>query len=220
MAAASFDPAKAGDVVLDLVDTINANRQYLSEIDGAIGDGDHGINMSKGFTACGERIRATQPPPGLAAAYEELATVLMDGIGGSMGPLYGSFFFGWAQALSGRPSVDAVAFGDALAAAVAAVAEIGGAAVGDKTLMDTLIPARDAYAEAVAGGASFVDALRAMAAGAERGRDSTRDLVAKVGRAARLGERSRGVLDAGATSCCLILQSIAASTERHLRADG
>ncbi len=220
MAAASFDPATAGDVVLDLVDVINANRQYLSEIDGAIGDGDHGINMSKGFTACGETLRALPQLPGLAAAYEELATVLMDGIGGSMGPLYGSFFFGWAQALSGRPSVDAVAFGDALAAAVASVAEIGGAAVGDKTLMDTLIPARDAYASAVAGGSSFVAALRTMAAAAEQGEDSTTDLVARVGRAARLGERSRGVLDAGATSCCLILQSIAASTERHLQAAG
>lgn len=176
--------------------------------------------MSKGFTACGETLRALPQLPGLAAAYEELATVLMDGIGGSMGPLYGSFFFGWAQAFADRPSVDAVAFGDALAAAVAGVAEIGGASVGDKTLMDTLIPARDAYASAVAGGSSFVAALRTMAAAAEQGRDSTTDLVARVGRAARLGERSRGVLDAGATSCCLILQSIAASTERHLQAAG
>ena len=84
----------------------------------------------------------------------------------------------------------------------------------------SLIPARDAYASAVAGGSSFVAALRTMAAAAEQGRDSTTDLVARVGRAARLGERSRGVLDAGATSCCLILQSIAASTERHLQAAG
>ena len=216
MAAASFDPAKAGDVVLDLVDTINENRQYLSEIDGAIGDGDHGINMSKGFTTCGDRLRAEPQLPGLAGAYDELATVLMDGIGGSMGPLYGSFFFGWAESLAGQASVDARVFGDALAAAGAGVADVGGASVGDKTLMDTLVPARDAYAKALAGGASFADALAAMVAAAEAGKESTRDLVAKLGRASRLGERSRGVLDAGATSCFLILRSIARSTMRHL----
>ncbi len=220
MTAQSFDPGRAGDVVLDLVDTINTNRQFLSEIDGAIGDGDHGINMSKSFTACGERIRALQPPPGLAAAFAELATALMDGIGGSMGPLYGSFFFAWAEGLAGKDAIDAATFGSTLAAAVAAVAEIGGASVGDKTLMDTLVPARDAYAQALAGGASFSAALRAMVDAAEQGKESTRGLVARVGRAARLGERSRGVLDAGATSCFLILESLGASVERHLAAAG
>lgn len=83
----------AGEVVLDLIEIINANRVYLSEIDGAIGDGDHGINMSKGFSMCRDRLIATTNLPGLAEAFDVLGLTLLEDIGGSMGPLYGSFFW-------------------------------------------------------------------------------------------------------------------------------
>jgi dihydroxyacetone kinase len=99
---------------------------------------------------------------------------------------------------------------------VAAVVEMGDAKVGDKTLMDTLVPARDAFNAAVAAGQSFDDALLALGVAAGRGMESTRALQARIGRAARLGERSIGVLDAGATSCCLILQCMATSLQRRL----
>ena len=92
----------AGPIVLDLVETINANRAYLSEIDGLIGDGDHGINMSKGFTLCGEALRAHPELPGLAEGLDTLAMTLLEGIGGSMGPLYGSFFLGSRRRSPGR----------------------------------------------------------------------------------------------------------------------
>ena len=206
----------AGGIVLDLIATINDNRAYLSEIDGAIGDGDHGINMSKGFSQCGEALRAKSALPGLAEALDALAMTLLDGIGGSMGPLYGSFFLGLVNTLAAHARMDAALFGEALAAAVANVQGMGQALVGDKTLIDTLVPARDAYRAALAAGAGFADALQAMSRAAEAGKDSTKDLQARVGRSARLGPRSIGVLDAGATSCCLILQSIAASLQRHL----
>jgi dihydroxyacetone kinase-like protein len=98
--------------------------------------------------------------------------------------------------------------GEALKAAVDAIASISPAKVGDKTLIDTLIPALAAFEKAQAENKSFVEALEAMKIGAIEGRDSTRDMVAQLGRASRLGERSRGVLDAGATSCCLILVTI------------
>jgi dihydroxyacetone kinase len=93
---------------------------------------------------------------------------------------------------------------------------MGNAKVGDKTLIDTMVPALTRYREALSAGKSFSEALQAMSAAAEAGKNSTKDLQARIGRSARLGPRSIGVLDAGATSCCLILQSISTSLQRHL----
>ena len=152
----------------------------------------------------------------LPAALEQLSQALMDDIGGSMGPLYGEFFRGFVHTLAPHNQLDAALFGDALAAAVANVQGMGDAKVGDKTLIDTLVPALAAYREAEAAGAGFSDCLQALSAAAERGRDSTKNLQARIGRSARLGPRSIGVLDAGATSCCLILQSMARSLQRQL----
>ena len=207
---------QAGPIVLDLVDTINANRAYLSEIDGLIGDGDHGINMSKGFTLCGDALRAKPELPGLAEALDALAMTLLEGIGGSMGPLYGSFFLEMSAALAGKDTLDAQRFGEALSAGVTGVETVGSAKVGDKTLLDTLVPARDAFHAALANGADFAAALAAMTAAAEQGWQSTKALQARLGRAARLGERSIGVLDAGATSCFLLLKTLASSLQQRL----
>ena len=209
--------ASAGDVVRDLIATINANRAYLSEIDGLIGDGDHGINMSKGFTGCGARLDAMGPAANdLPKALEQLSQALMDDIGGSMGPLYGNFFLGFVTTLEPHAQLDATLFADSLAAAVANVQGMGNAQVGDKTLIDTMVPALNAFKDAVADESGFAEALQAMSAAAEAGKNSTKDLQARIGRSARLGPRSIGVLDAGATSCFLILQSISTSLQRHL----
>ncbi len=206
----------AGDVVLELIETINANRAYLSEIDGLIGDGDHGINMSKGFTICRERLLAEPSLPGLGESLDALAMTLLEGIGGSMGPLYGSFFMGLAETLAGHAQMDARLFGEALQAGVAGVQSVGDAKVGDKTLIDTLVPAREAYLAALATGADFAGALTAMVDAAEAGWQSTKNLQARIGRSARLGERSIGVLDAGATSCFLILKTLATALKAKL----
>lgn len=207
----------AGKVVRDLIDSINANRAYLSEIDGLIGDGDHGINMSKGFTGCATRLDALGAgADDLPKAFEQLSQALMDDIGGSMGPLYGNFFLGFVKTLEPHAQMDGALFGEALAVAVANVQSMGNAKVGDKTLIDTMVPALAAYREALASGAGFSAALQAMSAAAEAGRDSTKGLQARIGRSARLGPRSIGVLDAGATSCCLILQTIATSLRLQL----
>jgi len=209
--------AAAGDVVRDLIVCIVANREYLSEIDGQIGDGDHGINMAKGFLGCGARLdglgaRAQQLP----LALEQLSQALMDDIGGSMGPLYGRFFDGLSATLAPHAEVDASLFGEALDKALSNVQMLGNAQVGDKTLIDTLEPARSAFHTGRLSGSDFRECLQCMADAAAQGRDSTRDLQARIGRSARLGPRSIGVLDAGATSCCLILQSLAHSLQRHL----
>ncbi|PBI89253.1 PTS-dependent dihydroxyacetone kinase, dihydroxyacetone-binding subunit DhaK [Variovorax boronicumulans] len=217
VSGATLALAQAGPVVRDLIDAIVANRQHLSEIDGLIGDGDHGINMAKGFTGCGTRLDALGPrAASLPAALEQLSQALMDDIGGSMGPLYGRFFLGFVDTLAPHEQLDAALFGEALAVAVANVQAMGKAQVGDKTLIDTLVPARDAYAAALANGSDFAACLQAMGAAAQQGRDATKALQARIGRSARLGARSIGVLDAGATSCCLILQTLAASLQRRL----
>lgn len=211
--------ATNGSLVRELITTIVEHRQFLSDIDGLIGDGDHGINMAKGFTGCGTRLDALgERADVLPVALEQLSQALMDDIGGSMGPLYGNFFLGFVTVLEPHEHLDAGLFGEALAAAVAAVQRMGNAQVGDKTLIDTLVPARDAFAAALAGGADFHAALQAMAEAAERGKDSTQALQARIGRSARLGPRSIGVLDAGATSCWLILRAMARALQARLAA--
>jgi dihydroxyacetone kinase-like protein len=215
MSAQSIRIADAGYVVRDLIAVIRENRDYLSEIDAAIGDGDHGINMSKGFSQCAERLDRDGQGD-LAQALDALTESLMEGIGGSMGPLYGSFFMAFAETLKGHESLDAPLFGKALRQGLESVQDIGEAKVGDKTLIDTLQPAADAFDAAVAKGDDFAAALEAMSSAAEQGKDSTQDMQARIGRAARLGERSIGVIDAGATSCFLILRSMAQSISRRL----
>ncbi|MCC5954590.1 MAG: dihydroxyacetone kinase subunit L [Natronohydrobacter sp.] len=205
--------AGAGEILREIASVIVANKAWLSEIDGKIGDGDHGINMAKGFGRAAERI---SPEATLTEAMETLSDVLMSEIGGSMGPLYGMMFSDMADALSGADAIDSAAFGRMIRAGLDGVQDIGAAKVGDKTLLDALVPAVEAFELEQARGAAFGTALAAMRAAAENGRDSTVDMVAKIGRSARLGERSRGVLDAGASSCALILAGFAEGLSRRL----
>ena len=198
---------KDGRVIVDkLITAIQTNKEYLSDIDGLIGDGDHGINMNKGFTMCQERLEADMD---LTTALKTLSGVLMEEIGGSMGPLYGTFFRKMSRASKGQEIITRDVFCKMLADARTGVQELGSAKVGDKTLMDVLIPADEAYQAAVKADKDFKGCLEDMKAAADKGWQSTKDLVAKIGRASRLGERSRGVLDAGATSCNLLLQTMA-----------
>lgn len=209
---------RAGSMVRDLIAAIASHREFLSEIDGLIGDGDHGVNMAKGFNGCGARLDALDERQAarLPVALEQLSLALMDDIGGSMGPLYGRFFQGLADTFAGQPLLDGRLFAEALTHAVGNVQAMGRAQVGDKTLLDTLVPAQHAFTQALQSGAGFAQALQAMSAAAEAGKESTRQMQARVGRSARLGPRSIGVLDAGATSCWLILRTMAQSLQRLL----
>jgi dihydroxyacetone kinase-like protein len=211
----SFLNEEGSLIVYDLIATIQNNKEYLSEIDGAIGDGDHGINMNKGFTICKERLAGQKL--NLATALKTLGKVLLTEIGGSMGPLYGTLFIEMSKACDGKEEIDKQIFADMLNAALKGIQTLGNAKVGDKTLIDTLSPAVDTYLVMIEQGDSFEQALQAMVTAAEKGKESTRELVAKVGRASRLGERSRGVLDAGATSCYLMLASMAISIKALLK---
>ena len=207
----SFLNSRGKSIVLALVHTIQENTAYLSEVDGAIGDGDHGINMNKGFSRCEDLIKDRDI--NLTESLNTLGTVLLDDIGGSMGPLYGSFFLDMAAISQDKSEIDRYIFGEMLRAGLESIQGLGNAKLGDKTLLDTLIPAYQAYDMALSRKVSFKECLGDMMLAAEKGKESTRDMVAKVGRASRLGERSRGVLDAGATYCLLILQAFSISIE-------
>ncbi len=190
-----------------IVQEIQANREYLSEIDGLIGDGDHGINMSKGFTLFWSK--AKEQELNLASALNLLGRTLLTEIGGSMGPIYGTFFIEMSKQIRDIEEIDSAAFGKMLNAALSHIQSLGNAQVGDKTLVDTLAPAASAYHMALDDGKDFSECLILMKKAAMEGRDSTKDLMARMGRSSRLGERSRGVLDAGAVSCCMILCAMA-----------
>ena len=176
-----------------ICEAIHENAAYLSEIDGAIGDGDHGVNMNKGFLMAKERLRADMS---FSESMKTISRTLVMDIGGSMGPIYGTMFSRIARACKQEEKLTKEVFLKALQDALQGLQELAGAKEGDKTLIDTLAPAIRAYEQA-------------LQQGAEAGREHTKELVAKIGRAARLGERSRGYLDAGATSCCIILTTMA-----------
>ena len=196
-----------GRIIVDrLIQTIHQNRVYLSEIDGAIGDGDHGINMDKGFTMAEKEL--SDKPCGFSEALKTLGRILVDEIGGSMGPLYGTFFKRMARISKGSERIDAALVAAMLESSYEGIRSLGDAKVGDKTMLDTLDPAISGLKQAIGDGQDFSACMDAMTAAAEAGWKSTEDMIAKIGRASRLGERSRGTVDAGATSCFLLLKTM------------
>lgn len=199
-------------VVSAVIEAVCANRDYLSRVDAAVGDGDHGINMSKGFTIAGEEL-SKQPDADMSAGFLAISTVLVGKIGGSMGPLYGGFFRGLAMASKNEPIIDAAVMGNMLRKAYDRIALLTDAAVGDKTLIDVLDPAVRAYEEAEAGG-DLEACLGQMREAARNGLEATKGMAAKLGRGSRLGDRAIGHQDAGATSCYIILEALAEASLR------
>lgn len=194
-------------VLLNIVKAIQDNKTYLGDIDGLIGDGDHGMNMNKGFTLFETRFKNKDFT--FTEGLDELGNILFSEIGGSMGPIYGTIFMDTAEAGEDLNNITLSDLSTMLEAGLKGLQEIVEAQVGDKTLVDTLSPAVASLKFSAAGEDDYSTALKKMKAAAEAGKDSTKDLVAKFGRSSRLGERSRGVLDAGAVSCCIILSAMA-----------
>jgi len=203
----SFQNKDGKSVLLLMVKKIQNKKAYLGEVDGLIGDGDHGMNMNKGFTVFETRWKDKEF--NFTKGLEELGMILLDEIGGSMGPIYGTIFMEMAEAGEDLAEIGPGDLAAMLDAGLNGLGDIVEAKVGDKTLVDTLSPAVDTIKRAAAEGKDYKEALQEMKAAAETGRDSTKDMVAKFGRSSRLGERSKGVLDAGAASCCIILQAMA-----------
>ncbi len=201
-----------GQIGARLVAEMEANQQRLGEIDGAIGDGDHGVNMAKGFRLAGSRMGDRSLD--LAQSFEIIGETLLSDIGGSMGPLYGTFFKEMAATIAAEPVLTPALFSTMLSAGTEAVIDLGGASPGDKSLVDVLVPARQAFDSARNQGHGFAQSLSAMETAADQGLESTRGMVARIGRAARLGERSRGHLDAGAASSAIILSTLGSELRR------
>jgi phosphoenolpyruvate---glycerone phosphotransferase subunit DhaL len=188
--------------------TVAEQKGYLTELDSAIGDADHGINMDRGMKAVIAKIDGQQPTD-IGSLLKTVGMTLVSTVGGAGGPLYGTLFLQLGVATAGKETLEAPDWAAALDAAVTGVQARGKAELEDKTMIDALIPARDAYRQALEEGASFADALRRSAAAAEDGVKATVPLVARKGRASYLGERSAGHQDPGATSSWLLLKTIA-----------
>ncbi|QYH35433.1 dihydroxyacetone kinase subunit DhaL [Salinibacterium sp. M195] len=189
-------------------DLVTEKQSYLTELDSAIGDADHGSNMVRGMNAVVEKVGAAPA----AAADELLKSVgmtLVTSVGGAAGPLYGTLFLRMGVSAGSVTELDGAAFGASLRAGLDGVVARGKAEAGDKTMFDAINPALDAWDAAVAGGADIAAAASAALAAAEKGRDATEPLVARKGRASYLGERSAGHLDPGATSSTLLFQALA-----------
>lgn len=197
------------------------HKVALTDLDRAIGDGDHGINMDRGMRAVADRIHSATPgtPAALSGGSADdvgglLRTVgmtLLSKVGGASGPLYGTFFLEMGKAAGSSGELSDADLVSALDAGVAGVRKRGKAEPGDKTMVDALLPALDALRSAVDGGADLATALARAADAAEEGRDATKPLVARKGRASYLGERSAGHVDPGATSTALLLRTAAAT---------
>jgi dihydroxyacetone kinase phosphoprotein-dependent L subunit len=191
-----------------------AQRDHLTQLDSAIGDADHGINLARGFTAVQEALAgADTPTPGSVLLLT--GSTLISKVGGASGPLYGTAFRHAAKALGDKPEVDLPELAGALEAALAGVTKLGAARLGEKTMVDALAPAVAAFSAAVASGASAQDALAALTDAADAGAQDTIALQALKGRASYLGPRSVGHEDPGAASTALILHALRDAATRQ-----
>ncbi|GAA1322447.1 dihydroxyacetone kinase subunit DhaL [Leucobacter albus] len=189
-------------------DTVTAERQYLTDLDAAIGDADHGSNMSRGMAAAVAKIDEATPES-VGAFGKAVGMTLVSTVGGASGPLYGTLFLRFGATGGDATELDAAALAAALRAGVDGVIARGKAEAGDKTMLDALLPAVAELEGAAASGAGLAEAAAAAAAAAEAGRDATAPLVAHKGRASYLGERSAGHIDPGAASSALLLRALA-----------
>lgn len=196
------------DWIKGVAGVLAENKDYLTQLDSAIGDADHGANMSRGFQAVLGKL-PTVSDKDIGTIFKTVGMTLVSTVGGASGPLYGTFFMQAGAASAGKQELTAADWGAALEAAVNGVVMRGKAVLGDKTMVDALTPALEAFKDAVAQNATIGLALTRSVQAAEEGMKATIPLVARKGRASYLGERSAGHQDPGATSTYLILRCAA-----------
>lgn len=202
----AFDSAALRRFVELFADRIRDRRDELTQLDSAIGDADHGINMDRGFTAARAKVAELDADADLGTVARTVGMTLISTVGGASGPLYGTFFLRLATTFGDRAEVGAADLGAALRAGLEGLVQRGKAELDDKTMVDAISPAVDAYDAAAAGG--IVQALTAAADAAAAGRDRVTPLVARKGRASYLGERSANHQDPGATSSTMLLEAL------------
>ena len=207
MAAASVSLTQLTAWLARFRDLVTEQRDYLTELDSAIGDADHGANMARGMGAVLDKLDDTESTT-VDELFKGVGMTLVSSVGGASGPLYGTFFLRMGVTAGAVTEMDAAALGAALRAGLGGVIARGKAELGDKTMLDALSPALDAFDAA---GDNVAAAANAAYDAAVVGRDNTIDLVARKGRASYLGDRSAGHLDPGATSTALLFQALAES---------
>jgi dihydroxyacetone kinase-like protein len=186
---------------------MDQHKDHLTQLDSAIGDADHGVNMQRGFTAVVAALDGYEAA-GVGDVLVKTGTTLISNVGGAAGPLYGTFFRATGKQLSG-PTADAEQLAVAFDAGLAGVQKLGAAVTGDKTMVDALVPALQAFSAAARAGESEAEAAQKAAAAAETGMQDTVPLQARKGRASYLGARSIGHQDPGATSTALVFRALA-----------
>jgi dihydroxyacetone kinase-like protein len=187
---------------------LQENREYLTQLDSAIGDADHGINMDRGFKAVAEKL-PTQAEMDIGSILKLVGTTLVSTVGGASGPLYGTAFLRAGMAMAGKRELYEADYIALLEAALEGIKARGKAQPGEKTMLDALAPALTAARAAEAEHPGLVEITRRASEAAEAGMKATIPLVATKGRASYLGERSAGHQDPGATSSWLILKTLA-----------
>jgi dihydroxyacetone kinase-like protein len=188
-------------------DAVHEHGAYLTELDSAIGDADHGANLIRGMDAVMAAVAF--PPEATGDLLKKVGMTLVTSVGGASGPLYGTFFLRAATATGDATSLDAAAVLAMLRAGLEGIVARGKAEAGDKTMYDALAPGLDAFASALESGRDVLGAAEAAADAAADGRDATEPLIALKGRASYLGERSVGHIDPGAASSALLLRALA-----------
>lgn len=189
-------------------DLVTEQQSYLTELDSAIGDADHGANMTRGMNAVMEKLGATAPSTA-DELFKAVGMTLVTSVGGASGPLYGTFFLRIGMTAGAVTEFTGESLSAALHAGLDGVVARGKAEAGDKTMYDAMAPALAAWDETLGGGGDTVAAASAAFAAAEKGRDATEPIVARKGRASYLGERSAGHIDPGATSTTLLFEALA-----------
>lgn len=194
-------------VLEDIASTIEKNKDYLTELDSAIGDGDHGINLNRGFTEVRRKLDELKENEDIGAILKIVGSTLISSVGGSVGFLYGTAFTRAGKAVENKRQIDIKDLAKLFDAAEKGIMDVGGARLGDKTMLDAIHPAVETLKEAANKNLTLIKALEKSVKAAEHGVKRTVEMTAKKGRSMYLGERSRGHQDVGATSFYLIIRS-------------
>jgi len=203
----SVNTDKVRSIIGDIAKVIEEQKQFLSDLDQAIGDGDHGFNMARGFTVVMQKLQDA-PGADIGEVLKTVAMALISNVGGASGPLYGTLFLKASAAAKGLTEIDLPGFVPLLKEGILGVQARGKAELGDKTMIDVLLPALESLEKDSAAGLSGKEAFANAEKVADECREKTKDVLAKKGRASYLGERSIGHVDPGATSSYLMISTI------------
>ncbi|GMB02194.1 dihydroxyacetone kinase subunit DhaL [Pelosinus sp. IPA-1] len=201
-----------GGYIFEAINTIGKaiirDKQMLTDLDAAIGDGDHGINMARGFEAVQAKMQALEAETDIGKVMKTIGMTLISSVGGASGPLYGTAFLRAAGPSQGKTKLDTDTASLMLAAAITGIKERGKAIRGEKTMLDALEPAYDAFMEGAKVNKTVIECLELACNAAQEGVEFTKTIAATKGRASYLGERSIGHQDAGATSSYIMLHAL------------